>query len=947
MILRPLYRLLLLAFPRDVRRGHGEEMVELFSDMLEDRGGRGWPERSGFVLRAFSEAVLEGLAERGRRLYAAWRRVVGHGPLQEAGFAGSGELARTGGLPPDHYKGGVGTVLYDTWIDVKQAARSLMRTPGATGTLILTLALGIGATTAVFSVLHGVLLKPLPYDEPEELITLAHRATNVEGTGLLGVPGPDLLDYIERSRTIESMGSAFTLETNLNDDQGAARITLAFTTPDFFPTLGTSAVVGRMLDPSDWVPRDRAQMEDPNFQPPPMPVMLSHSLWQTRFGGDAGLVGRSVVINGSAMNVVGVMPEDFRLWLPPEAGVPSRIDAFSYIPIPLTEGARGAGQGGMAVARLAEGSTIDDAHAELRAIQADLAQAWPRHQQLGIEVETAPLLSGVAGPSRGLLLAIFAAIGLVLVTSVINVANLLLVRASTRHHEFAVRAALGVTRGRVVRKVLTESLLIGLLGTVVGLTLAVFGVDVLVRIAPVDIPRLDTVALDGTAVLFAIGVALVTSIVFGLAPALSSARADARQLVASRGVVGGGPSLGFRNALIVGEIALSVVLVAGAGLLLRSFGELRNVDPGYAPDRAVAVEMALPFFTYRELETRQNFFEAVRREAAELPGVEVAGLSPGLPLTSGAGNGAWLAGYTLDGTDPTIETTDRVLYRTASRGYMEALGARLEAGRTFTDADVVLAGQPDSEVSVVIDRAFADRVWPGEDPIDRTLRGAVAAYIGQGRTADLRVVGVIEPIRHASLMEPDQPSIYIPFAEYAPLEGTLVLRGSGDLQTLVTGVRGLIAELDPGVPVFEVRRLEDDVAAAAAQNRYALLLLAIFAGTALALSATGLYGVVSTSVQQRTREIGIRLALGAAADSIGRMVVGQGVRLLAVGLGLGLVAAVLAGRVLGALLFGVEPGDPITLVGTTMLLTAVAVASTWLPALRAVRLDPVEALRSE
>lgn len=919
-VLIGLYRLCAAAFPGDVRRDHGAEMVDAFAAMWAERRHDGWGSRAVFAVRACGEALTEGLRERMRRL-------------------------RHGKGPAGNHRRGRKTMWGDLSADLRQTIRGLARSPVAAATLVLTLALGIGANTAVFSVLHGVLLAPLPYEDPDALVTVTHELTNVDGAGASGVVGPDLLDYIAGTPSLESMGSVFTLETNLSDADGAARVTIGWVTPGFFPTLGTDAALGRMLDPDDWTPRTRAQMEDPSFQPPPMPVMLGHGIWRSRFGSDPDIVGRSLVINGTGMNVVGVLPSNFRTYLPPEAGIPARIDAFSYMPIPMTEGQR-ASNGGFVVGRIAEGATEDQVRAELEAVNAELHATWPAHERFGTQVVVAPLMDGVVGASRPLLLILFGAIGLVLLIAVANVANLLLVRASMRRREFAVRAALGVGRGRVVRQVMTESLVLALLGAGSGLLLAWVGVDLLVSLAPVDIPRLETVALRVPVLGFTLLVTVGAALLFGLVPALHSARVDARSLVSSRGQVGTARrGQRIRNALIIGELALSVMLVAGAGLLLRSFDRLADVDPGYDPTGAVAVEMALPFFTYRDLGVRQRFFGELQRRAGELPGVEVAGISPGLPFTDGGGT--WIAPYSADGPALTDDNADRARYRTASQDYFEAIGARLIAGRGFEPLDVVDAGVAGSEVAVVVDAAFAEQAWPGEAALDRTLGVAVAAYIGQGRQATGRVVGVIEPVRHRSLALADEPTIWVPFDEYAPLEGVLVMRASGSFGALAAGVREILADLDPGVPVFGVRTLQADLDASTATHRYALLLLGLFALTALVLAAVGLYGVISTSVAQRTREIGVRLALGAEAAGIGRMVLRQGARLVLVGAFLGVAGAVLAGPVLESLLFEIEPLDPTTLAVTVAVLATVALFAGWLPASRASRLDPVDALRSD
>lgn len=945
-----LYRALLLGFPGDVRSGHGSEMSETFHLMLTARADRPIWDRLKFVVRAFAEVVLEGISERGRRLHMAASRMIGVevGPLGGPEYyrQGSGRSGGEGGGPLGSNQGGVGMLIQDFMEDLRQAIRGLGRSPVATATLILTLALGIGANTAVFSVLNGVLLAPLPYDEPDELFTVAHELAAVEGAGLQGIPGPDLLDYIAGAPSIESMGSVSTLETNLSDDQGAARITIGWTTPGFFPTLGTTAAAGRMIEPDDWTPRSRAQMEDPSFQPPPMPVMLSYAIWQSRFGLDPDIIGRSLIINGTGMNVIGILPRDFRIFLPPEAGVPSRVDAFSYLPIPLTEGGRAAGFGGVIVARLADGASMTQAVDELEAVNATLHETWPEHGRFGTRIAAAPLHDGVVGPSSSLIWLLFGAIGLVLVIAVINVANLLLVRASTRHQEFAVRAALGVSQGRIIRKLLTESLVLSMLGAAAGLALATFGVQLLVALAPVDIPRLDEVGIEAPVLFFTLIVTTGAAVLFGLVPASVSARADGRTLVSSRGALGGSKgSLRLRNGLILGEVALSVVLVAGAGLLTRSFTELSRVDPGYEPEGAVAVEMALPFFTYRELDRRQAFFAEVQRRALEIPGVTQVGVSPGLPLTDAGGT--WSAPYAVGSVSITDENAPRARYRTGSVGYIEALGARMADGRSFEAADVITAGQPGVEIPVLVDATFAAQNWPGQAAIGQNLQISVAAYIGQGRQEVGRVIGVVESMRNVSLTQPDEPTIWIPFEEYASLEGALVMRGSGDPGEMAAAVRGILSDVDPGVPVYDVRALDADLARAGARSRYALILLGVFALTALILAAVGLYGVISTTVQLRTREIGVRLALGAESTRISQMVILQAGRLVAGGLAIGLVAAVFSGPVLQSMLYQVAPSDPATLAGTAVVLALVGLFAGWLPAYRASRLNPVDALRSD
>lgn len=916
------YRCFLVALPGDVRRNHGPEMLESFGFMWERRSSEELVWRTAFLARACGDALKEGLSERLRRLRN--NRVV-HALMRDTRTRN-----RDGGM-----------MMGDLLDDVRLTFRGFLRARGVSAVLVLTLALGIGASTAVFSVLNGVLLSPLPFEEADELITMRHELTKIEGAGLYGIPGPDLLDYMEGAPSIERLGSIAALGTNLSDDQGAARVTMGWVTPDFFPALGNDAAVGRMLDPSDWTPRTRAQMEDPTFSPPPMPVMLSHEIWRDRFAADPDLIGRSVTINGTQMNVIGILQPGFTVFSPADAGIPSRIDAFSYMPLPMTEGERSAGQG-LAIARLADGASIEQATADLERVTASLIETHPRHALLGTRLVVAPLLDGVVGEARSFLWILFGSIGLVLVIAILNVANLLLVRAADRSQEFAMRIALGVGRARLVRQLLTESVVLATLGAISGLAVASLGVQALVALAPADLPRVTDIGIDGGVLMFTVLVSSMAAVLFGLAPAIMSTRVDPGTLLTSRGAIGMGRAGGrIRSAMIVGEVALSVLLVAGAGLLLRSFGEISAVDPGYDSEGAVALEIALPFFTYRPIERRQAFFDELLERSRAIPGVVAAGVAPRLPLTGGSSG--WSAIYGPPGTDLDNPEGTRARYRAASPGFFEALGATLIEGRTFDKMD----GIEDGEVVVMVDRNLAEAAWPNGDAVGSYVDIAIAAYIGTGRKATARVIGVTEVIRYETLTQDDEPTIWIPFNEYAPLEAALVLRGAGDPTAAATQIREILRDIDPGAPVYSLRTLTDDVRAATARNRYALLLMAVFAFSALALAAVGLYGVISHSVQQRTREIGVRIALGAPTRAIGRMVLVQGAKLAIAGGVLGTIAALFVTPVLQSLLYQVKSWDPITLVATSLLLALVATLAAWVPAARASRLDPIDAIKTE
>ena len=916
-----LYRACLSAFPADVRRRHGFEMSNTFSELVEARrtDGRGV---GRLVFRACVDTVREGFAERLRRRSTRHRQGTAVGSI-------------------DRIKNGEGMMIGDLLDDVKLTARGLARTPAASSLLVLTLALGVGGSTAVFSVLKGVLFQPLPYEDPQEVVALEHVFTNIDDTRPRAIPGPDLVDYMDGVASAEAIGSVFPLATNLNDEQGAARITIGWVTPDFFGVLKPGVATGRLLDPADWTPRSRLQMEDPNFQPPPMPVMLAHGLWRDRFASDPEVVGKSVTINGTRMSVVGVLAEGFRILAPATVELPDRLDAFAYIPVPLTDGQRGGG-GGLTVARIRDGATMEQLRGEAGNVVASLVEDFEEHARFGTEVVVTPLLEGVVADVRPFLLTLFGAVGLVLLISVINVANLMLVRAQGRQREFAIRSALGVAQGRVARQLLTESSSIALIGAAAGLILAAWGVDALVALAPADLPRLDEIRIDGGVLAFALTVSVGSALLFGMAPALSAGRVRGAALLTDRGARGGNwRTVRLRNALIVGELALSVVLVAGSGLLFRSFAKIVSVDPGYVPESAVAVDLAVPFFTYRALDVRQAFFTQLLDEVRSTPGVAAAGIVSGTPLTNSGFT--WSATFGEPGDDLLSERAPRVRYRTASSGYFAALGSRLLAGRAFDDND----GLPGEELAVIVDRTLADRIWPDETVVGRSVDIRLAGYIGPGRQETARVVGVVEPIRYDDLRVDPEPHIWVPFNSTAPLEASVVIRGPGDPLAAAARVREILRGIDPAVPVYSVRRLTDDLDAATARNRYALLLLGVFAGIAVTLAAVGLYGVISTTVQQRTREIGVRLALGAPARTIGSMVLSQGAKLNVVGLGIGLLASLALAPVLRGLLFGVAATDIPTLVATALLLTVVSLIAAWAPAYRASHLDPVRALRAE
>jgi predicted permease len=681
-------------------------------------------------------------------------------------------------------------------------------------------------------------------------------------------------------------------------------------------------------------------MEDANFTPPVMSVLLGYGLWQDRFGADPTVVGRTLRLNGQAMEVIGVLPERFALHLPAWAQVPTSIDVWALMPVPLTDMGRGVG-GLDVVARLADGMTIERARSEMEAVAAELRSTYAAHSESDTRVRVEPLHDEVVGTARPLLWILFGAVGLLLLIAAINVASLILVRAASREREFAVRAALGVTRSRIARQLLAEGLIVSALGAAVGTALAGVLVRILIAARPAELPRLETSSVDGSVLLFTGGVSIVVALVFGLLPMVTARDATAAGLLRGRGT-GAGVRAGvrLRRVLVAAELAVSVVLLAGAGLLLRSFAELQRVDPGVDATGVVALDVAVPFFEYRDDNARAAFFVELTRRAGELQGVTAAGVTARLPLEPGTG-GSWYAAWGPDGAVLDAQTSPRARYRPLALGALTALGVRFREGRDFERRDEI----PGTAVPVIVDVRIADQFPQGA--IGRGLRLSIAAYTGLDREVEATIVGVTEPAHFGTLAEVDEPTLFVPYRMFAPVDGTLVVRTTNDPERTAEQVRALVAEIDGGIPVFAVRRFADVVRSAAAEARYSLFLVATFAVLALVLAAVGLYGVVSTLAQQRTREISLRIALGAHGRDIARLVVREGTVVTLPGLVLGLMGAVVVTPLGRSLLFEVQPLDPIALAGTVVLLMTVAWLATVIPARRATHVDPARALREE
>jgi len=818
--------------------------------------------------------------------------------------------------------------------DLRYGARRLARTPGFTAVAALTLALGIGANTAIFSVVDAVLLRPMPYGDPERLVLVWDR---MERSAIERAPvsSPDLADF----RRLAEGFAGFAATNNVNEvaltgDGPPEQIKVANVTADFFDVLGVAPVLGRGFEPADAVPIPPEAFQGPPEEIPPTAMILTDGLWRRRFGGDPAVIGGAVRLNGQPMTVVGVLPPGWELLMPPDAGMPTDVDAYSPLRLDLASGPRD-NQWLRVIARLAPGTTLAAAQAEMDAIAARHREEHAFHANMGIGIEVRPMHGDVVHHVRPALVALLGAVGFVLLIACANVANLLLARSAVRRREMAVRASLGAGRGRLFRQVLTEGVLLAVPGALGGLALAWVGVRLLLALRPPDLPRLGEVGLDPRVLSFTLAAATAAALLAALAPALAASLERPGSALAERGGdgLGGGGRLRLRGALVVSEIALSLVLLIGAGLLLRSFVELSRVRPGFDPEGALTYKLALPFPDYQTPQDRTRFFQRMEERVAAEPGVEAVGAIFPMPL----GGRFWTGPYGRAGDPEERWTEQEADFRVITPGYFDAMGIGLLDGRALTAADL----EEQREVAVV-DAGLARRLWP-----DGSAVGERVGLDLFGRTLRLEVVGTVEPVRHAGLTEPAHETLYMPHHLFPWTPMTVAVRTAADPGTLADPVRAAVRALDPGLPVYAVRPLSVYFREALAATRFTLVLAAVFAGLALVLAAIGLAGVLAYAVRRRRHEIGVRVALGARPVDVVRLIVGRAVLLVVLGIVLGLAAALAVSRSLAGLVYGVSSTDPATYAALAAVLAAVAVAASWLPARRAARIDPVTALRAD
>ena len=807
--------------------------------------------------------------------------------------------------------------------DLSHALRRLLRAPGFAAIAILTLALGIGANTAIFSLVKTVLLQPLPYGDPARLVMFWTNRDKGETTW---ISGPEILSYAEERSTFESVGAYTSTAANLTGGQEPERVIAAAITPNLFHTLRVSPIIGRVFAPGD-APAVIANQ-----------VVLSWGLFQRRFGGNAEIVGQDIQVNGRARTVIGVLPRHFKLPLDFNEERPSEL----WIPLDLhsEDWSSWGDHSLLGVARLAPDVSTPQIAATMVALEKRWVSDghWSNRDLSGRAA--VPLADLVLGDVRYALWVLLGAVGVILLIACANVANLMLARSDDRHREIAVRTAVGASRGRIVRQLLTESVVLSLIGGVLGIALAFAGLRVLLVAHPAGIPRIDEVRLDAVVLSFTVLLTVVTGVLFGLAPALELSSPDLNKSLKEGGRTGtvGRARQRFRDALAVAQMACSVVLLIGAMLLVRSFVELRRIDLGFARDHALTVRTTLPQATYGNPADVINFYRTLRQRIGELPGVRMVGATRLLPLTGTIGD--W--SITIEGRPRVPGENPNGDWQVATPGYFESMGMKLVRGRTITDAD-----NENAPVVAVVNETMAKRYWPNEDAIGRRF------HIGTAEQPWITIVGILGRVRHNAVTESPRAEMYVPHAQWAaagasaPRGMTFVIKTVGDPLAVLGYVRQLIRSMDPNLPLAEIQTLERVADDSLSQARFTTLLLALFAGLALTLATIGIYGVISLLVTRRRQEIGIRIALGAKPASILRMVVGRGMTLAGVGVGIGVLGALALTSVLTSLLYGVTRFDPVAFSVVPAVLAAVALLACIVPAGRAATVDPVEALREE
>jgi putative ABC transport system permease protein len=803
--------------------------------------------------------------------------------------------------------------------DLRFAFRQLRKSPGFTVVVVLTLALGIGANSAIFSVFESVILHPLPFKEPSRLIAVweTNEPVGAPANERNEVAKGNFYDWRAQNHVFEQIAALYYANFNLGGGPEPERVLGANVSFNFFQTLGLQPSLGR------------AFVADEEKPTSPRVAIISHALWQRRFGADPALIGRKIEISGESFTIVGVMPATFQLQFPtnlnPELWTPvrtgnsdaNRTEHYLY-----------------ALARLKPGVSLEQGRAEMKLIASALQRQHPDTNSVS-GINLIPLQQQLVAEVQPYLYLLFGAVGFVLLIACANVANLFLARLTNRAREFAIRLALGAGRGRLVRQLLTESLLLSLLGGGLGILLAAYAVSALRAIAPPDLPRLNEIALNGPALFWALALFVLTALLFGLAPALQASNPNLNHSLHQSGRSSGGRKQSrLSRGLVISEIALALLLLVGAGLLIKSSLLLQNVDPGFRPDNLLTLNIALPRQKYRESAQANAFFDQLLERIRALPGATAAGGVDPLPMTGSDST----TGVLIEG-NPILPPADRpeVGERLVTPGYFGAMGIPLLRGRDLASAD--RAGRPQV---LIVNEAFAHRFFPNGDALGKRV-----GLDNDGKIDWAEIVGVVGNVKHRRLDSEIKPELYMPYAQHARNFMSVVVRTSVAPAGLASAIRAEVWRLDPNQPVFDVSPMTQKIAQTLGQRRFTMRLLASFAGVAVTLAVIGIYGVMAYFVSQRRKEIGIRIALGARSGDILGLVIFEGMRLAVLGLVFGLAGSFALVRLIRVLLFGVHPADPPTLIAVSCLLSAVAFLACLLPALRAARINPNVMLHAE
>lgn len=810
--------------------------------------------------------------------------------------------------------------LEDSLLDVRYGVRQLRKHPAFTVVALLSLSLGIGANTAIFSVVNAVLLQPLPYPDPDGLVSVEEYQAGERNPTF---SPRDFLDMKEASRSFEYMVGYRGHSVSYSGAERPERIEAQNVTPDFFQAFGVEPVVGRFFDPV------------PEVEPEGKVVVLSHASWQTRFGGDTSVLGRALTLNGEPHTVVGVAPASFEFEDGVEMWIRSYRDWVPEPPVDIGEdlaSIRGLGYFSV-LGRLAADVPLDRARSEMEMISRQLAVA-DEEERFGYSVGLIPLQESIVGEVRPALLVLLGAVGLVLLIACANVANLLMARSSTRSQELAVRASLGASRLRLFRQLVVESLLLGGVAGGLGLGLARWGFGGLLLLLPTDIPRMEGITLDSSVLLFTLGASIVTGLVFGLIPALEASKTDLGSALkeGGRGLVGGGAARHRREILVAVEVALSMVLLSGAGLLMKSLIRLQDEEVGFEPENVLVMRMSIPEARYPDEESMETFVREMLGGVEAVPGISSAGVALAAPFTGGAAT----MSYDVEGVVPGEGEDFSSEYQVVTPDYFLTMGIPLLAGRTPEAVDDEVEGGADV---IVVNEAFAQRHWGEESPL-----GQRVTFDGENYR---EIIGVVGNVRHFAFDRAPRPEAYYSYYSDPWPFLSLVVKTEVDPWSLAEPVRRQILAVDPDQPVYAVSPMEEMLSESTGQRRFTMELLGIFAALAILLAVVGVYGVMAYSVSLRIHEMGIRAALGAGRGEILRLTLGSGLRMATIGLAAGVVGSLGLTRFMSSLLYGVSPTDPMVLSLTALLLTGTVMMAAYLPAERATRVDPASVLRYE